>query len=130
MCMIEDADGCVTLLSKDFRRTSRERTCDECRRPIAIGEMYLREKTIFEGEFSTWTVCPQCLIVRHWLQKECGGYLYGGLQEDLEEHLGEVDLRMWWGLARLVVGMRRQWQSRKMPRVPLTTRDLLQPVTS
>lgn len=33
--------------------------------------------------------CPQCVAASRWLVEICGGYLYGGVQEDLDQHLDE-----------------------------------------
>lgn len=36
-----------------------------------------------------FAICGHCRIARRWLDVVCDGWLYGGVQEDLEQHLDE-----------------------------------------
>ena len=107
MCMVDDCDDYVTVLSKDLPVARNSKKCGECYRKIEPGELYQRENTIFDG-----------------------GFVYGGIGEDVEGHLQDymLPLPVRFGIARLVVGMRARWKSKKMPRLPLTSFDLAKQV--
>lgn len=123
MCMADDADR-VELLSTALVKARKEHACLECRRVIKPGELYLRESYVSDG-FRTHRTCTHCLIAREWLLKECNGFLYGFVLEDVAEHFHEYRSLYPWkfriGLGRLVVGMQSKWANGKMPRLPLTT---------
>ena len=105
MCMIDDADYTVDVLAETRPRAKVAHRCAECRREIAPGETYLRETFLDEDrEMVTHKTCAHCQIVREWLLRECGGWLYSGIAEDIGDHAG-------YGMpvARLVVGINRQW---------------------
>jgi len=129
MCMVDDADM-VTVLSDQLFRARKVAKCMECGRSIQTGELYKREGYLFEGAISTHRTCAQCLVCREWLVRECRGFLYSGIYEDLSEHFTESDYpsTIKRDLGRLIVGMRRQWDIKRFPRLPLTTKQL-QPVT-
>ena len=121
MCLIDDGDGRVTMIDDGgYVRARAKHKCKECFRFIEPGETYHREVFKFEGEFSTHKTCAHCMVVRGWLQDECGGWLYGGVEEDAREHV--FDNRGYYGvdLYRAVVGMQWQWRtpSGRRMRVP------------
>lgn len=124
MCMIEDADGYCTVLREHHRIARKEHKCTECHRTIGIGESYLSEAPLFDGDVSGWKTCAHCQRVRGWLTAECGGWMWGGIEEDIREHA--EDSRYGVGVKLLAVGMDRQWRRRDgrmwpLPRVPQTT---------
>lgn len=124
--MIDGCDDYVNVLSTRHSIARKPHKCFECYRIIDSGELYLTENGLFDGEFVKYVTCPQCLIVRHWLKKECGGFLYEGIGEDLEQHMQEYSINstIRFALGRLVIGMRSKWENRKMPKLPLTSHDL------
>ena len=126
MCMADDCDDYVTVLSKDLPVARKWKKCGECYRKIEPGELYQRENALFDGEFVSYITCKQCVVARWWLVKQCRGFLYGGVGEDIEEHLQDytIPLSVRFGIARLAVGMRTGWRFEKMPRMPLTSFDL------
>lgn len=105
MCLIDDGDGRATVLSAAWRRARKAHRCSECARTIGAGERYHHEATLYEGEFEIYRTCAHCMRVRAWLLGHCGGWLYGGLWEDISEH-DEVRARI------LAGGMRRKWTRR------------------
>lgn len=130
MCMIDDADGRCIVLHETIRKARKEHRCTECRRVIQIGESYLHEGTLWEGKKDTVKTCSHCQVVRQWLSAECGGWIYGGVSEDIQEHAGEG----WYGkgVIMLAAGMSRQWRKRsgemwRVPSVPKTTHDTHRP---
>lgn len=88
MCMIDDADDMVVLLSDSDVVARREHQCSECRGVIAKGETYKRESFIHEG-FNQHKTCRRCLAARQWLIDECSGFVYGAVLEDLAEHFND-----------------------------------------
>jgi hypothetical protein len=126
MCMIDDSDGRVEVLSMRWPRARKPHKCGECHRVIEPGERYNIHAGTYEGEFVTHKTCEHCTVARDWLSAECGGWLYEGVEEDISEHATN-------GLygrpvMRLAIGMRRKWRTRKgalmpVPEVPATTHE-------
>lgn len=125
--MIDDSDGCVTLLGTAHHVARKPHKCSECYRMIEPGERYLRERHVFEREASTHRTCSHCQIVRQWLDAECGGWLYGSVGEDISEHA-----RYGIGPARMSLGMQHRWRYSRsgrlmpVPRLPMTTHERMQ----
>ena len=109
MCAIDDADR-YTVYHEATRRARKQHKCDECRRLIEPGETYRCTSGLSEGHWTINRVCAHCTVATNWLQAECGGYLDGGVQEDIEEHAAEYRQAALW---RLVIGMRRKWRAFK-----------------
>lgn len=127
MCMVDDGDGAVTPIDEGrYVRARKAHKCKECMREIRPGERYHRERFIdLDRAIVNWKTCEHCMVARDWLLGECGGWIYGGVEEDVAEHWhdGEgKDIK----LARMIVGMRRNWTTKrgglmKMPQMPETT---------
>lgn len=109
MCMIDGADGVCEFSSDVFRTARKEYQCYECRRVISIGERHRYISGKWEGSFDTYRICAHCSVGCDLLSRECQGFLLGGIEEDLREHVSEI---LPWSMqaARLVVGMRRKWR--------------------
>ncbi len=127
MCLIDSGDGPVNLLRSTWQKARIAHKCKECGRQIRPGESYSTEAFVFERDFNLHKTCAHCLVVRDWLQAECGGYLYGAVEEDIREHAYEG-----YGMAvkRLAVGMGRNWQRKDgslypVPKTPPTTDELM-----
>ena len=121
MCMIDDADGTVTSLGPGRYVTARrEHKCAECARRIGAGESYFREAYTWDGNFTLHKTCTHCMVVRQWLQDECGGWCYGSVEEDAADHSSGYGM----DLARAVIGMRWQWRgpSGRLLKVPAPIR--------
>lgn len=124
MCQIDYCDERVLVLSENIRQARKEHKCAECNRAIEPGEKYLVESYIYDGEFTMHKTCTHCQVARDWLAKECGGWLYSGVYEDIREHVSEGCYGL--PVARLAAGMRRRWRLRDqklmpIPRLPLTS---------
>ena len=109
MCMIDAADGLGNRCQREARRRARKaHKCGECSRVIAPGETYVDASGIdCDGNAWTHKVCAHCDVVTVWLAENCGGWLMQGVLDDIREHVEEYR-RM--DLARLVVGMQRDWK--------------------
>ncbi|MCK5769502.1 hypothetical protein [Algiphilus sp.] len=122
--MIDDAEG-VTMLSRREPVAAQPHRCNECGRRIHPGERYTREAFVLDGDFVQHATCAHCAVVREWLERECGGYVFGAVGEDLDEHALEyrrIDL------LRLCVSSRRRWRNQagalmRVPAVPPTTEE-------
>lgn len=120
MCMVDFGDGMVTPLTEQHRKARKTHRCNECYRDIQTGETYLYETHIWDGKVNTHKTCQHCLVVRSWLLGECGGFLYGAIEEDIREHAWEgygVEVKM------MAVGMERKWTRKdgkpwRLPRLP------------
>lgn len=111
MCRIDDYDSYGTWL-KDLklRIARKEHRCGDCGRTIAKGEQYTYGVWLEEGDFFTVKVCAHCVTAGHWLTRICGGHLWPGVVEELEEHWDEERWSLGsYALGQLVVLARRRW---------------------
>jgi hypothetical protein len=127
MCMLDDSDGLVTMLSTADPVARKEHKCRECFRTIQAGERYHVDRFVFEGRLEAHKVCSHCMVAREWLSTECGGWLFGGVEEDIREHVHNGAYSI--GVYRMAVGMAWKWRtpSGKMlpiPSVPKTTHEI------
>lgn len=112
MCSIDDCDERYEPYSRTRHKAARRYTCEECGTPIHHGDRYERAAGCYDGHWNTHRICIACAEGPcDWLARECGGFLHGGVQEDLEEHWDEyrhapIDERM--VLGRLIISMRRR----------------------
>lgn len=122
MCMIEGIDEAYVIYNRHkATRAAKEHRCTECRRVIAKGETYYCASGLYDGQWDTHHTCAHCYVACEWLTENCGGFLHGGVQEDIEEHVTEYRRP---DLYRLAIGMRRKWKRRQgeglrpLPRLP------------
>jgi hypothetical protein len=109
MCRFDDSEY-VQQLGRSTPKARKEHRCAECWRTIGAGETYELFKGIWDGQFAVYKTCPHCQRAREWLYRECNGYVFTEVLDELEEHWDEEPLLRSWQLARFIAGMRRQWQ--------------------
>lgn len=112
MCRVDYCDDYVTEMSTSTPRARKEHVCTECRRVVQPGELYERIVMLFEGDMVTAKTCMECVEARKWLDEQCGGFIYGQVLDELEEHWTDEPVLRSWRLARLIVGMRHKWEHR------------------
>lgn len=118
MCMV-DLGELVTVLSDSTPRARKPHECNECGRVIDKGEAYRKTAYTFDGDFGASIVCLHCEAgPRTWLMRECSGFVYRQVGEDLEEHW--INGNHARSLGRLIVGMRRKWRRRDGRLMPLS----------
>lgn len=128
MCMLDDSDGAVTHIDHGrYVAARKDHKCAECHRTIAATERYHREVYLWEGKMHVHKTCAHCMVVRGWLQNECGGWLYGAVEEDARGHCHGSGYGM--DLYRAVVAMSQNWRKkdgslRSIP-APIRTHDEL-----
>lgn len=89
MCMIDTAD-LFTVHVRERRTARKRRRCDECRIWIEPGERYEHARGLLDGRWSVYATCEACIDGPcAWLMDQCGGWLYHGVWEDLDEHWEE-----------------------------------------
>ena len=131
MCMIGDAEDRVTMIQDGKYQVARlKHKCKECGRAIEIGERYHAEVFIYDRMLSRHKTCTHCMVVREWLAEECGGWLYGGVEEDAREHVLSNPGFYRRDLYRACVGMQLKWRSPSgrllpIPRRITTTDEIL-----
>lgn len=118
MCMIDDSER-VEMLREGWRNARKDHRCKECGRTINSGERYHLDVFVSDGEVTSHKSCAHCMVVREWLAAECGGWLFGFVEEDAAEHVSENPRHYGSELLRAVVGMRRHWRSRKGRLLPV-----------
>ena len=127
MCMMDSGDGLVKMLSEADPVARLPHKCRECRRDIAAGERYHVDRYLWEGKLDTHKTCAHCMVARQWLNDECGGWLFGAVEEDIREHAHNGDYSI--AVHRLAVGMAWKWRTPtgkllSIPKVPQTTHEL------
>ena len=112
MCDIDAADGDWEEVSRATPIADAPHECVECGRVIAVGEFYEHEVARSDGELEVYTTCRHCLSAREWLNKNCGGFLYHGVELDLEAHVDEMVTPSSW-LESALEGIRTRWVGRE-----------------
>lgn len=129
MCMMDSCDEIVTTITEGhYVKARKAHKCMECGREIPKGESYHTETFKHDGDVKTHKTCAHCMVARDWLRMECGGWIYGMVQEDLGEHVSESPEYYGMPLARLYVAQRNDWKRhdgtlRPVPAMPPTTYD-------
>jgi hypothetical protein len=85
----------------------RDHNCSECRRVILKGERYKRVTGKWNGVVDTFKTCAHCIVIQDWLLKQCGGYLHGGLKEEIYEHAMNYQKIF---IYRYLIGIQRKWR--------------------
>lgn len=129
MCMIDSADPVTPINDGEYRKARKAHKCNECRRAIDVGERYHYETFTGDNGFTQHKTCAHCMVARDWLQKECSGWIYGGVEEDLREHVTDNGGYYGMPLARLSVAMKNNWRRRDgslrpVPPMPSTSYDI------
>lgn len=117
MCAIDGADDRYVIYQRSLRRARKVYGCAECGRVIQVGERYSSTRGMIDGHWDTWHTCIHCHAGERWLIEECGGFLHGGVLEDLEEHAHEGIGGF--TLGRLIIGMRHHWLNRSGQLMPV-----------
>jgi len=79
-----DADGCSEFYSEATRKARKPYRCCECRRDIAIGDLYVSASGKWEGDFFTERTCVECDEIRSAL---CCGWVFGQLWESIRDQV-------------------------------------------
>jgi hypothetical protein len=126
MCMSNGDMPAAKFYLVQERKARKQHRCLECCRDIKAGEVYQVTSGMWDGNIGRYKTCQHCLIATDWLMRECHGFLFEGVLEDILNHADEFYYSAKTGettaasklgirLARLAVCMRRQWQSFKDP---------------
>ncbi len=111
MCAIDDGEP-VEFYDTRTAKARKVHRCHECHRDINPGEIYRIDAGKFDGDFFTYKTCPHCSVAIEWLNRECGGSIFGGAHEDIREHWIDGGIRTR-ELALLIWGMSRGWTKRR-----------------
>lgn len=71
----------------EMRRAAKDHKCCECSGTIRKGENYEHVAGLWEGQWSTFHTCADCIPVRCEVARlpgSCGGWAHAGLAEELE----------------------------------------------
>src|SRR5271154_1617951 len=109
MCRIEHSDGQSEVWVPTDRKARKDHRCTECGRAIKAGEMYQHVFSVTNGDAGVEKTCRHCRVGQEWLLKNCGGYIYGEVSEELAEHAEEYP-QIALPLLRFVVGRDRKWK--------------------
>jgi hypothetical protein len=89
MCAIDGADSEGTPLGTEARRAKKAHKCEDCFRVIAPGETYHVSKWAIGGRVEQMKMCEHCHVAADWLSTNCDGFLWGGVWDDIYEHIEE-----------------------------------------
>lgn len=82
-CSIDYDIASPEFSSSRIVKARQKHRCCECHENISVGKKYEYVSGCWEGEFSTFKTCLRCVALR---DKHCsGGFIYGGLFEQLRE---------------------------------------------
>lgn len=109
MCRVDGGDdfSCSVYREKTVK-TRKVHKCEECNREIAVGEMADYHFGIFDGDAIAVYICQHCCVGVAWLRRNCGGWLFGAVTEDVDEHVVEYP-KLAVPLAAYVTGARSKW---------------------
>lgn len=108
MCRIDGAE--TATIYRDRTVTARKsHKCYECGRDISAGERYRYVFTVYDGWPDSYHTCIHCVSGQDWLARECGGYIFSEVSEELHEHAQEYP-PFALPLMRIAVGIRRKWR--------------------
>src|ERR1700743_2624788 len=89
MCRIDDSETMEVSSSRHIKAARKEHICDECHRVIARGESYEYSFGVMYGDPQEHHMCAHCYVAAKWLMKNCHGYIYGEVMEEMVEHARE-----------------------------------------
>ena len=121
MCMVDYSDGCSIVLHDRNQKARKEHKCSECSRVIQVGETYNVQRAVFDGCADSYKTCAHCQVVQSWLQKECGGYMYHGVHEDIDQHRNEG---YGFGVTRLSAGISGRMEAQRRQIIPNSSNSL------
>jgi len=106
-CQIEvNDDYCrVELLRRSEPVARKEHRCTECGRKIRVGEKYIREATICEGDIDDEVSCSDC----ESLQSLVCGRIYRGLREAIFEEVRWCGIEPTAPAIRALTPAAREW---------------------
>lgn len=83
-------------LSTRTVKARKAHECIECFRVIPGGEPYEYTAGMWDGEFSHYKVCADCVALREWAISSvpCFCWSYGGLHEDVRGMVEEIAPKM------------------------------------
>lgn len=119
MCMVDGCDFEGTFLGVESSRARKVHKCEECWREIQPGETYTIATWATDDRIERMKMCAHCEVASKWLSDNCGGFVYGGIWEDIEEHIQEyrgVYPEVTRDLKRLAVWGEHDWRVKRGPR--------------
>ena len=88
-CVYVDYDsGPPEFHRAKIQTAKKEQRCGECKRIIRPFEKYEYVSGKWDNCFDTHKTCMDCIDIRNIFF--CDGWLYGGMKEYLQEHLGNM----------------------------------------
>lgn len=97
----------ASVYNEKMARATKDHVCTECGRTIKKGESYKNVWGVWVFGHDTYKTCQHCRVAQEWLSDECGGFLHGGLDEEILEHAFEYRKTF---LYRWIIGIRRGWK--------------------
>jgi len=87
-CVTVDVDSQAEFHAAEHRRAGKEHKCSECGRTIGIREEYEHVSGMWDGDFSRFKTCLDCLSIRNAFF--CDGFNFEMLRDDLWEHVWDT----------------------------------------
>ena len=112
MCRVDYCDEFAEEISRETPTARKAHRCGECGRAVEPGERYERIVAKWDGDLTVSKTCSHCVRARRWLERECGGFVYTEVADELAEHWQESAEYRTKELRALIMGMRRGWRRR------------------
>lgn len=79
---------------KSVRKARKEHRCDECKKPIRVGESYEHVSGKWDGRIGTYKTCPRCLTLFEFLtdKTDCHCRVHGGQFITILENMCEIEV--------------------------------------
>lgn len=93
MCDVFDIDDyCSVYIDTRVKAARKEHRCDSCDTVIAVGQGYLRNFHVYEGEASSEKVCGACAdVYERFAEAHQGSYTPASLWRSLEQCIEGAD---------------------------------------
>lgn len=83
ICISGSDENLASPFMEQWRTARKPNRCDECKRPILIGHRYEFAAGCWDGDWSAYKTCEQCVEIRKAFACD-GSWTYTTLWEDLE----------------------------------------------
>ena len=88
-CVYVDVDSSADFSLDKIQKARKLHVCCECGKTIEIGEKYELCSGMWDGCFSIYKTCLDCLDIRHSFF--CDGWYYSEIMESLWSHVVDMN---------------------------------------
>ena len=103
-------DESFVVSRSEYRRSSKERACEECDGRIKAGDRYQYTAGLYDGGWTSHYTCERCSDLVTWMRNNipCFCWMHGNLHESVIETADEASFVLGDEVAGLRFGARRR----------------------